>query len=266
LSGHQLKSKPPMSSLSDSAAHQLRQVCVVLVCPSQPRNIGAVARAMKCMGLRDLRLVRPARFPDPQANALAVNAADLLDHTTVHATLQAALVDVNCAYGVSARERRHSLPVLSVRSAAADVLAQVALGPVALVFGNEEAGLDNADLELCQQQLMIPSDPQCASLNLAAAVQVVCHELRQASLDPTPGHRQRTGVGRVALTPLLMRFDAALDDCGFYDNKNRAQAQAKLRAVVERARPDKQEMNLLLGMLAQLVRGGHPNQTAKAQK
>jgi TrmH family RNA methyltransferase len=247
-----------MTILSAAACASLQRICVVLVRPMHARNIGATARAMKCMGLGELILVDPARFPDPQAKALAVNAADLLERARVCSSLEQALADARWVYGVSARVRRQSLPVMDVRACVPDALAQATLGRVCFVFGNEEAGLDNADLQLCQEQVLIASNPECASLNLAAAVQVVAHELRQGALLAAPGHQQRTGVGRLGLAPMYARLDQMLEDCGFYANKNRAQVQTRLRAMLERARPDKAELNLMMGMLAQLQRGGSP--------
>src|SRR5207249_10623942 len=116
---------------------------IVLCRPSHPGNIGAAARAMKAMGLTDLRLVQPERFPAPEAQWMATNAVDVLEAARVHATLHQAIADCEAAFALSARSREWSPQVLDVRSAAARAVEMNA--PVAFVFGNETAGLTNEE-------------------------------------------------------------------------------------------------------------------------
>lgn len=244
--------------LPAASAAALANITVVLVRPSQPRNIGAAARALKCMGLRALTLVRPEHYPDPQADVLAVSAIDVLARAQVCSALEQALTGATQIYGISARIRRQRLPVRSVRHAAADLLAQAHSGPICLVFGNEEAGLDNAELALCQQQLVIPSDPECPSLNLAAAVQVVCHELYQAALELAPAHGQRSGASAAALDQFCAVANPLIEGCGYYANKNSDAARADLRVLLERSKASGAELAMLLGLLRQLGRGRSP--------
>src|SRR5690606_20197295 len=150
---------------------------VVLVNTSHPGNIGGAARAMKNMGLSQLVLVDPERFPDPEASARASGADDILANARVVATLEEALADGLLVLGTSARERRIPWPVVAPREAADAVLDQLespAGGPVALVFGREHSGLTSEELQRCRHHVRIPSDPACSSLNLAAAVQALC--------------------------------------------------------------------------------------------
>ncbi|MGZ5074439.1 MAG: RNA methyltransferase, partial [Usitatibacter sp.] len=148
------------------------RVAVVLSRPSHPGNIGGAARAMKTMGLSDLRIVAPKRFPDPEAAALASGALDVLEGARVFERLEDAIGDSILAVGFSSRSRDLSHPPVELREAAPAIVAASRGGPVALVFGNETFGLTNEELARCGMLAMIPANPQYASLNLAAAVQV----------------------------------------------------------------------------------------------
>ena len=175
----------------------LPSIAVVLSRTSHPGNIGAAARAMKTMGLSDLRLVAPRRFPDPEAVALAAGGADVLDSARVVASLEEALVDRVLSVGFTARSRGLSLPAATVRECAPEIVAAAAEGGVALVFGNETSGLSNEELLRCQRLVTIPANPAYSSLNLAAAVQVACYELAAGAgthpLPPAGGGEPATG-------------------------------------------------------------------------
>lgn len=229
----------------------LARVRVVLCDAGEPANIGAAARAMRTMGLGDLRLVRPRLFPHASASRLAANAIGVLDGARVGTRLADALEGCAAVFGVSARERRVPLRRLWPREAARELLAVE--GPIALVFGGEDAGLANEDMDLCGARIEIPSDPECRSLNLAASVQLLCWELRLAALDaarPAPAPL----APPAQFDALVGALDAALLDAGFYANKNRELALARLRRLLQRARPDRGELQLLRGAIARLSR------------
>src|SRR6476646_1298958 len=162
---------------------RLSAVRIVLVATSHPGNIGAAARAMHTMGLSRLVLVDPRRFPDAEAVALASGATAILDDAQVVATLEEALAGSILTVGLSGRPREFAGRVLALRAAAAESIAHAARGDVALVFGTEMSGLSNDELARCAVIAAIPANPGYASLNLAAAVQVVAYELRQAATD-----------------------------------------------------------------------------------
>ena len=177
-------------------ANELESVRIVLCRPSHPGNIGSAARAMKNMGLTDLRLVAPQRFPAPEAEWLASGAVDVLETARVHATLAEAIGDCVAAYALSARPREWSPQALALREAAGAALERAAQGPVAFVFGNETAGLTNEEMFACQTLVHIPADPAYTSLNLAQAVQVVCYELRMALGAAVPAMRSEKPATR----------------------------------------------------------------------
>jgi len=144
----------------------LDRIRVVLSRTSHPGNIGAAARAMKTMGLRDLWLVAPEAFPDEVATARASGAVDLLESAHVVGSLQEALADTVFSAALTARRRELSLPRQQARDAALELVSRTQDGVVALVFGNETSGLTNEEAALCSLPVTIPTDPDFSSLNL----------------------------------------------------------------------------------------------------
>lgn len=243
----------------DFIARARTRIRVVLVGTQHPGNLGATARAMKTMGLRRLLLVAPDVSPDGEARALAANAGDVLESATVVASLPEALAGCRLVLGCTARNRRIALPESDPREAAALALDAVAAeeGDVALVFGRERTGLHNEDLHLCHRAVLIPSDPEYDSLNLAQAVQVLAYEVRMAVL---------AAAGREAAEPRdlpadhdqLERFygqlGETLDAIDFHKGRSPDSAMRKLRRIFNRARMDEREVRLLRGVLADAQR------------
>lgn len=228
---------------------------VVLVGTTHPGNIGAVARAIKNMGLSDLALVRPRYFPHDEATARASGADDVLQNATVHDTLADAIA--NCVYtiGASARARTIDWPTLDAKDAAGRIVAESGRGNVAVVFGPEKTGLENADLDLCDALLSIPANPDFSSLNLAMAVQVVTYEIRAAGATKQP---QYVADAPLATSDELEHFYAHLErvltDVGFLDPDNPRHLMRRLRRLFIRARPDQNEVNILRGFLSAVER------------
>jgi TrmH family RNA methyltransferase len=232
----------------------LAHIRIVLDRTSHPGNIGSTARAMKVMGLSDLGLVRPGRFPDAEATALASSADDVLDGATVHDTLDDALAECTMVIGTSARRRSIEQETTDARGAAKMALA--AGGSVAMLFGCERSGLDNPALDRCHALIRIPTNPEYGSLNLAQAVQVVCYELRMTALAsapviesqarmPAPDQRMEVFFSRLARTLEAIRFSTPGQD----DTLHR-----RLRRLFLRARPDDDELNMLNGILSRTLK------------
>ncbi len=231
----------------------LASVRVVLCRPSHPGNIGAAARAMKAMGLNDLRLVAPLRYPAPEAQAMATSAVDVLDAARAHATLAEALEDCCAAYALSARPRDWSPPVLAAREAAGAALAQAAQGPVAFVFGNETAGLTNDEIFACQTLVHIPTSPEMTSLNLAHAVQIVAYELWLASgADPVRGTSQSALATVADLEGLHTHVERVARETGFLDPAAPRKLRERFRRLFVRLRLEREEVNLVRGLLRAL--------------
>lgn len=155
---------------------------IVLVGTQHPGNIGSAARAMKTMGLSELHLVKPHKFPHAEAIALAAGAVDLLDKAVLHESLADAVADCHFVMGTSSRRREVPLPEFMPRAAVATLLQAGQTGKAALVFGCERTGLENEDLQRCHATVCIPANPDYASLNLAAAVQILAYEYHVAVL------------------------------------------------------------------------------------
>jgi tRNA/rRNA methyltransferase/tRNA (cytidine32/uridine32-2'-O)-methyltransferase len=236
-------------------------VRIILVGTTHPGNIGAAARAMKNMGLKDLVLVRPRYFPHEEATARASGAVDVLESAAVVATLDEALADCIWAAGASARPRTIGWPSLAPRECAAKLRAESKNGTVAVVFGAEKSGLTNEELDRCHTLLTIPTDPGFSSLNLAMAVQVVSYELYVAALagaamSPAPVPSLPVSDVPLATGADLERFyahlEAVLQASGFLDPERPRHLMRRLRRLFLRAAPDQNEIHILRGILASL--------------
>jgi len=224
---------------------------IVLVGTTHPGNIGAVARAMKNMGISDLALVNPKYFPHDEATARASGAADILERAMVVATLAEALTDCVYVAGASARSRTINWPCMGPRDCAERMIQESGHGKVAAVFGPEKTGLHNDDLDLCHTLLTIPTDPGFSSLNLAMAVQVLTYELRVASmLDEGPVFDvEAPPATSDEMEHFYEHLEKTLTDIEFLDPDNPRHLMRRMRRLFIRARPDKNEVNILRGVL-----------------
>ena len=210
---------------------------------------------MKNMGVTDLTLVKPRYFPHDEAVARASGAEDILENATVVAKLEDALQDCVYVVGASARSRTIDWPCLNPRDCAAKLHLESSRGVVAAVFGTENSGLSNAELDRCDTLMTIPTSPEFSSLNLAMAVQVLTYELRAAQSD-APGEydaeaRRATGE---ELEHFYGHLEQVLKDLQFLDPDNPRHLMRRLRRLFSRARLDKNEVNILRGILAAVDR------------
>ncbi|MCG7903577.1 MAG: tRNA (cytosine(32)/uridine(32)-2'-O)-methyltransferase TrmJ [Candidatus Thiodiazotropha weberae] len=230
----------------------LNNIRIVLVDTSHPGNIGAVARAMKNMCLSQLYLVNPLQFPDAEATSRASGADDLLDRAKVVETLDQALDGCRLVVGTSARARTVNWPVTSPRESAQKLVAEAELGDVALVFGRERSGLTNSELDRCTFLVHIPTNQEYSSLNLGMAVQVLSYEVYLANLQKIPAEAEP--ARDLATADMLQSFhshlEQALDDIGFTDTRQSEKLLRRLRSLFQRARLDKDEVNILRGIFS----------------
>jgi tRNA/rRNA methyltransferase len=232
---------------------RLDRIRIVLVAPSHPGNIGAAARAMMTMGLGRLVLVAPRRYPDPEAVALASGATAILDAAQVVPTLDAALAGASLAIGLSARPREFAGRVLPLRAAAAEALRHTVEGDVALVFGTEMSGLSNAELARCGIVATIPATPTYASLNLAAAVQVAAYELQVGASGGEVWRAPRFAPATTDEIEALYAHGArTLAAMRFLDPRRPRRLLPRLRRLFARAGLEKEEVNILRGILARI--------------
>lgn len=236
----------------------LARIRFVLVEPTHSGNVGAVARAMKNMGLTRLCLVNPKCAIDADAIARAAGADDLLAAADLVRTLPEALVGCRLVVGTSARRRHLDWPMLDPRACGERLVAEVGEGEsrndVALILGRESSGLSNEELARCHFLAHIPTNPGFSSLNLAAAAQVFAYEVLSAL------HRRHRGPAADATPTDLAPAEAmeafhihlaeTLVDLGFGHAEQSHRLLQRLRRLFHRARPDRVELNILRGILS----------------
>jgi tRNA/rRNA methyltransferase/tRNA (cytidine32/uridine32-2'-O)-methyltransferase len=232
----------------------LSHIKIVLVETSHPGNIGAVARAMKNMTASNLRLVSPKIFPSADATARASGANDILSAAEIYDNLPDAIADCQIVLGASARDRTISWPELTVRESAEKFAIPEKSGTnIAIVFGRENSGLKNHELDLCHYLLRIPCNEAYSSLNLAAAVQVVCYELFIAT-----GHINQSSIGDKGDDPLAsmkqmelfyQHLQQTIADIGFLHVDKTQSVMRRLRRIFNRVALDTKELDILRGIL-----------------
>ena len=229
-------------------------LAIVLVEPQHPGNIGAVARAMKNMGLRRLVLVNPKRFPDPQADWRAAGARDLLEDTVCCTSLHEAVKDCHVVIGTSARSRNIPWPSVTLRDLPAHLKNYQSDHKVAILFGREDSGLTNEELQICQLHLQIPSDEVYPALNLAMAVQVVAYELFTSGeeISPSKNDWDRSLAKSGDVEMMLEHFENVLMETDFLDAENPGKTMVRLRRMFARIGLDETEVRILRGILKHL--------------
>ncbi len=246
----------------------LDQIRIVLVNTTHSGNIGAAARAMKNMGVVQLVLVDPIAEIDGDAIVRASGASEILDSCITVSTLEEAVAECGLVIGTSARGRHIPWPLCSPRECAAKAKQAVANNnSVALVFGRESRGLTNDELHRCNAHVHIPTNPDFSSLNIAAAVQVLCYEMRLAALEqddveePLQSKVGQWGVEwdyEMAPHGDVERFfdhlKDSLVDIGFLDPNTPKQLMTRLRRMFQRTALDKMEVGMMRGILAAVQR------------
>ena len=242
-------------------AIELSAVRVVLVQTFHPGNIGAVARAMKTMGLNQLYLVAPREFPSAEADSRAAGALDVLEQAHVVEHLEEALADCTQVFATSARKRNYSRPQNSAEQAGQWITRHLH-EKTALVFGRERMGLSNEQLELCQQLIYVPGNPDYDVLNIAQAVQIIGYEIfkqrhREGNAsdamsdtrDHAPDYAAKADVER-----FYRHLERTFKDTGFLNQQHPGEAMQRLQQLFARAQPNAKEIRMLRGMLGSVDR------------
>lgn len=255
---------------SPQATTTLDNLRVVLVQTFHPGNIGATARAILTMGIKDLVLVNPRCFPDEEATRMASGASALLENARVVESLEEAVSDCQLVIGASARLRSLPLPHFDEpREMAARAIDTARDGKVALVFGRERFGLTNDEIACCTHQVSIPANPDYGILNVSQAVQVLAHECHSAWREgntqeqATPRREDDQLPTREQLGHFHEHLGSALRGSGFL-NQPHSQTEERLRTLFARAEPTRRELSILRGMLANLERQTAATEANKA--
>jgi TrmH family RNA methyltransferase len=240
-----------------SIASRLDDVHIVLYEPQDPVNIAGTVRAMKNMGLRSLRLVRPVAYEPERIEGVAHATRDIVASIRHFDALDDALADCVRVAGFSARRRAAKRERVGPREAAADLLGWAASGPVALLFGREDRGLDNAALDRAHLVVTIPTTAH-ASMNLAQAVLVAAYELHVAAADATrvlaPPRKNAPPATSDQFERLFAEADQALDRMEFYKTRYPEYILRTMRSLVFRSAPDSREIELLRAMAYEVMR------------
>jgi TrmH family RNA methyltransferase len=227
---------------------------IVLVGTTHPGNIGAAARAMKTMSQENLYLVEPKIFPSAEATSRATGADDVLAATTVCSSLKEAIAGCDLVIGTSARTRSIPWPMVLPRECAQTV-SEDKYSSVAIVFGRENSGLSNDELELCNLVLQIPTNTEYSSLNLASAVQIICYEIYLLGIYESRVESAETDsplVHQDKMEMFYQHLEECMVDIGFHDVDNPRLLMHRMRRLFNRAQLEESECNILRGILAKV--------------
>lgn len=233
------------------------QPVMVLVTPQMGENIGAAARGMLNFGLEHMRLVAPRDgWPNPAATATASGAAKVLDKLGVYDSTAEAIGDMDYVFATTARSRDLTKPVVTPEEAMAQARAMTAKGKrVAVLFGPERAGLENADIAQANAIVSVPVNPGFASLNLAQCVLLTGYEWRRQSGETLPVEPETPVASQLEVQKLYDHFEDRLDTAGFFFPENKAPAmKLNLRNMLSRMPLTPQDVQIFHGMLRQFVR------------
>lgn len=235
---------------------ELDNIRIVLIQTSHPGNIGSAARAMKVMGLSDLCLVAPKRFPDAQATAMASGADDILQQAKIVENLPEAIADCQLVIGTSARSSRYlQWPLRSAR-ACGEYVAENCQQKIAIIFGRERTGLTNDELGYCHSLVHIPTNPDYSSLNVASAVQLIAYECSihinatAKAVPQTNKNKSDALIDAEAMERFYQHLETVLTEIRYLDPKNPKHLMRRLRRLFSRLDIVQSEMNILRGILS----------------
>jgi tRNA/rRNA methyltransferase len=230
----------------------MKHMRIVLVRPRGMMNVGSVARAMKNVGIMELALVNPAAPPShPDARVMAVRAHDILEDALVFSRLTDAIADCTWVIGTTRRWGKGREGLIDPRQMAAEIADMAQQNKIAVVFGPEDRGLSNRDLDLCQRLVSIPSHEEYGSLNLAQAVMIICYEIYLATNHQEADPRTRRMATSEELEGMYYHMEETLLRIGFLDQNNPKRIMAVLRRIFSRARLNPREVKILRGICRQ---------------
>ena len=225
---------------------------IVLVDTIHPGNIGSVARAMKTMGLSRLSLVNPRIFPSGEANALSGNATDVLESANIYSSIKDAIKDSTFVYATSSRDRSIQWPIMDASSAAEKISNEVASDKeISIIFGKEDRGLTNTELEYANNLIEIPANPEYPVLNLAMSAQIICYEIFKVyNSDNIKEWRDYPEVNSEQLQRLIDHFIDTAVEIDVIDPDNPKKILSRIKRMFTRLQPDEMEASFMRGFLS----------------
>ena len=228
------------------------KVRIVMVGTTEPGNIGAAARAMKNMSLSRLFLVNPNKYPSAAATARASGADDVLSNAVVCSSLEEALEGVHLVIGASARQRNIKWKQMDVLDTCKEIQKTLAKSrqQVAVIFGTENSGLTNKELDLCHILMTIPGNPDYFSLNVASAIQVFAYQYFVSNIQVDFESTENELASFKELEGFYVHLEQVLDHIDYFDeNRPKSLLMRRLRRLFSRSYPEKEEVAILRGIL-----------------
>ena len=231
-------------------------VVVILHEPQDLVNIATIIRAMKNFALRDLRLVRPAEYDRHRIEGIAHQTGDVLERVRQFDSLDDALADCTHVAGFTARGRESKRNYERPRAAAAGVLAAAEDGVAGLLFGREDRGLTNDELDRCHRTVTIPTNPGHSSMNLSHAFTIMAYELYVArgGAPLKPPKRRARAATREDLELLFTDVERGLAAIEFFKAREPRRVLRTIREIVHRTPLDQREVKLVRAMAIEVVR------------
>lgn len=237
----------------------LQAIKIVMVNTTHPGNIGAAARAMRVMGLYNLTLVNPHKFPSKEATALASGALDVLENAIVTESLSEAVADCQYIFGTSARSRHIGKPELPIEEGVEEIrsiLSQTPDAKIAILFGTERTGLTNEEVDICDKLFYIPTENNYNSLNISQAIQIIAYDLRRLlsqekakAIIKAPHYAGELPATHEALEGLFSHLERVMIESDFLDPNNPKHLMRKVRKLYKKAALTQEEINILRGTL-----------------
>ena len=230
------------------------QIDIVLVETSHPGNIGSVARAMKTMGLKNLILVNPKDFPSKEALKLSGNAQDVVDQAIIVSTLDEAIAKSLNVYATSARTRTISWPIITAEDAGIEINENIRQNSkTSIIFGREDRGLTNDELQKANKHILIPSSDEYPVLNIAMSVQVIAYEIyKNAEIEIDTEWQDYPELNSRELSMLIDHFIDTSYKLNLFDEENAKKILVRIKRMFTRLKPDKMEGNFFRGFLTRI--------------
>ncbi len=237
----------------------LKSIRIVLLNTFHPGNIGAVARAMKTMGLKELVLVSPSEYPSDEATSRAAGAADVLSQARVVETFNDAINDCTQVFATTARQKHSFGGIQKSCKQAVNWIKENSSEKVAIVFGRERTGMSAEDIAMCQQILYIPGNPEYDVLNMAAAVQIVCYQLNQVFSEKSKiivneSDQSLSLATQQELNSFYKNLELSLQRIGYINPQQPSDTMKRLRQFFSRANPTSIDVSMMRGMIKALTR------------
>lgn len=228
----------------------------ILVEPSHSGNIGACARAIKNMGFEKLAIVKPRKTITEEAFHRAKSAKDILENAVIYESFDQAIEEKNLILATSARERTIPWPTFYIDEISEEIKGELKSEKTksAIIFGREDNGLSNEELQKCHIHLVIPTSDEYSSLNLSHALQLVAFEIRKIYLDNSVSiFEEKDLVSNLENEKLLEHLMEVLKKIDFYDPKSSKQVKTRIERLIKKIRLDKMEMGILRGFLSKII-------------